>query len=103
VKGVDCRHAEFLLDFVFCVRNINLYNDFRPEDWSDGPMECEDKRIPPHLFKGKPAVCIRKRCESRKYSNHECAKLEIELEAAARQKFDLEVDYTTDEDVCGKH
>jgi hypothetical protein len=97
VKGVGCRQAESLLDFVFCVRNIDLYNDFRPEDWSDGPMECEDKRTPPHLFKGKPAVCIRK------YSDHECAKLEIELEAAARQKFDLEVDYTTDEDVCGKH
>ncbi|KAF2830521.1 hypothetical protein CC86DRAFT_463811 [Ophiobolus disseminans] len=100
VKGADCDEVEDMLTAVFLLRNVDI-DDFDEDDWDTD--DCTKKPRAAHLRDGKPAVCIRQLCKSQVYNDEACDELELELEAAAIKKLHMEIDYTTDEDVCGKY
>ncbi|KAI8935330.1 hypothetical protein NX059_007915 [Plenodomus lindquistii] len=58
--------------------------------------ECPDKQ--PLMHDGKYSVCLKPLCTSLGGS---CSDLKDDLETAAVAKFGRDIDYTTDEDVCG--
>lgn len=85
---------------VFTLRNIDS-DDFDTDDWEYA--DCEMKSEKSYFRNGKPAVCIRQLCKSLVYNDSNCEEIEDDLEVAAKKKLNMDIDFTTDEDVCGKY
>ncbi|KAF2036657.1 hypothetical protein EK21DRAFT_105968 [Setomelanomma holmii] len=102
--GIDCQQQIKSFE----TRDKNLIDWTDDEDtcssWSGRSMMPLNVEVPTvrRNSLGRPQVCMAFLCHAGSLSNKQCEALEDDMEKAAKDVLDLDIDYTTDDDACGK-
>jgi len=91
VPGMNEAAAEDLLDAHFTLKGKTF-----SEMMNTNTTECPNKL--PRKHDGRFGVCVKPLCT--KFGGS-CSDLEDDLESAALAGFGVDLDYTTDDDICG--
>lgn len=88
-----------MLRSVFTDRSLT-YEDYITESGPDD-APCISSAAVNH--DGRPGVCIIPLCSRMNLEDKQCGQLKRDLEVAAKDTLKHKIDYTTDDDVCGKY